>query len=297
MEIKELQYFLAVVEAGSLSAASERLYISQQGLSSAVHRLENELGYPLLTRSPSGISLTPRGKSFYDGAVPLVNAFSEFSRAAMNPDSRPSISIACTYNIISKCPRPMQRLLLNQDPDYSVETSEHYSAACEDMLENGQCSFGIVYSPFDKSRFEGHPLFAREQCFVVNKKHPFAKERTIHVSQLKGQPLIIPNAHSRTNAVIRELCKGAAFEPYVVLECDRPMEILSLVKENAELVARMFEADARALQDPDIEILHFKDIDFHISVCLIEKKRRALTPTERAVQRAILDCVEFAKAE
>lgn len=297
MEIKELQYFLSIVDAGSLSAASEKLYISQQGLSSAVHRLESELGYPLLTRSPSGIALTERGRAFYDGAAPIVASFLEFTRTMTDPSGRPAISISCTYNIISKCPRPMQRLLLNQDSDYSVETAEHYSSECEDMLENGQCSFGIVYSPFDETRFEGHTLFARDQCFIVNKRHPFAKEDAISIQQLKNQPLIIPHTRSRTNAVIRQLCKASGFEPRVVLECDRPMEILSLVKENAELIARMFEEDAHALNDPDITVLHFKDIDFHIKVCLIEKKRRALTPTERAVRSAILDCVELSRGE
>ena len=64
MEIKDLQYFIAIGEAGSFTAAAERLYISQQGLSSAIKRLETEVGYPLLTRGPSGVAMTERGAAF-----------------------------------------------------------------------------------------------------------------------------------------------------------------------------------------------------------------------------------------
>lgn len=293
MDIRELQYLIAAADAGSLSTAAERMFISQQGLSSAIRRLEAELGYPLLHRGPGGVQLTERGREFYEKATAVVSAFSELLRTFTDPDGRPAVAIACTYNIIPNCPRPLQRLLLNQNPEYSVVTTEHYSSECEDLIESGACSFGIVYGPIDGARFAGNPLFQRNQCIIVNRKHPLAKEQSVRIAQLRDEPLIIPHARSRTNAVMRQIIRDAGFEPRVALECDRPMEIISLVKTNPELVARMFEEDA-PLSDPDIATLAISDIPFALDIFLIEKKRRPLTPVERAVRRAVLDSAGFA---
>lgn len=58
MDIKQLQYFLTVCKYGSFSKASTSLYITQQGLSSTIKKIEEELGVLLFVRTPKGISLT-----------------------------------------------------------------------------------------------------------------------------------------------------------------------------------------------------------------------------------------------
>lgn len=295
MEIKELQYIIAIAEAGSLSSAAERLYLSQQGLSSAVLRLERELGYPLFIRSAAGVTLTERGEAFCRGARPVVSSFLAFSRDVASPDGRPKISIVCTFNLIPKCPRPMQRLLLCQDAEYAVETKEGFYSECENLAETGQCSFGICSGPVDESRLFGEKLFDLEQCFVVNKRHPLAGAGSIRVAQLKDEPLIIPHHQARANAIIRQFMREAGFEPRVALECDRSMEIISIVKRNPEMVARIFIKDALEINDPDVAILRLSDVEFKLSICLIWRKRPALTGVERKIKNAILNCVNLAE--
>ena len=291
MEIKDLQFFLAVADAGSLSAASEQLYISQQGLSSAIRHLEEELGYALLARSHTGVTLTKRGKSFYEKAKPVVAVFDEFRHSVEAEGERQRIAVSCAYNIIPKCPLPMQRLLLNRESAYAVSISEHFFTECEQQLQNGECSFAIVYGPVDEKRFACHTLFPLRQCFVVSKRHPFANRGSIPVAELEGHPLIIPHRLSRSNAVLRKICENAGFAPEVVLECDRPLEVVSIVKKNPEVAGRMFERDLQAINDPDVVALYFSDCDYRADVCLIEKPRQILTAAERKLRRAILDCV------
>ena len=71
MEIKQIQYFLAVAEAGSFSTAAEELYISQSSLSKQIIALEKELDIQLFDRSKRKISLTDGGRSFYKHALHL----------------------------------------------------------------------------------------------------------------------------------------------------------------------------------------------------------------------------------
>ncbi|MCI8854053.1 MAG: LysR family transcriptional regulator [Lachnospiraceae bacterium] len=64
MQVKQLEYLMKVVECGSITQASQELYISQPSLSKAIHQLEQEYGAQLLIRKSRGVELTGEGKSF-----------------------------------------------------------------------------------------------------------------------------------------------------------------------------------------------------------------------------------------
>ena len=68
MEIKQVQYFLAIVETGSFSAAADNLYISQSSLSKQIIALEKSLDVQLFDRSKRKVSLTEAGKVFENHA-------------------------------------------------------------------------------------------------------------------------------------------------------------------------------------------------------------------------------------
>src|SRR5688572_8291429 len=64
MELRQLEYFLAVARAGSVTSAARALYVAQPALSRQIQKLEEELGAPLFDRSRRGMQLTPIGETF-----------------------------------------------------------------------------------------------------------------------------------------------------------------------------------------------------------------------------------------
>ncbi len=68
MELRELRYFVAAAEAGSLTAAAAQLHLSQPPLTVAIRKLENELGTPLFVRSSRGVEPTSAGRFLLDAA-------------------------------------------------------------------------------------------------------------------------------------------------------------------------------------------------------------------------------------
>ena len=77
MDLQTLRFFVASADAGSFSAAAENLCYAQSNLSSRIKQLEEELGEPLFYRYKRGVSLTAKGKVFYDYAVRLLRLSEE----------------------------------------------------------------------------------------------------------------------------------------------------------------------------------------------------------------------------
>ena len=80
MELRELRYFAAVVEAGSLTAAAAALHLSQPSLSMAIGRLETDLGTPLLIRTSRGATPTSAGRYLLDASSRVLADVDEIAR-------------------------------------------------------------------------------------------------------------------------------------------------------------------------------------------------------------------------
>lgn len=77
MNIEQLQYICMVAKTNSITIAAENLYVTQQTISKAINKLENELGVVLMIRSHKGVQLTEVGKTFVEKANQIVQAFQE----------------------------------------------------------------------------------------------------------------------------------------------------------------------------------------------------------------------------
>lgn len=101
MDIKQLRYFIAVYQNGSIAKAANKVYISQQGLSMALLRLESELSCRLLERTPNGMMLTQEGEYLLPKAEKLVEEFDELEEYFKKPvPHRTTIKVACALGAI-----------------------------------------------------------------------------------------------------------------------------------------------------------------------------------------------------
>ena len=80
MDIKQLEYFMACAETGSVSEAAKILYSTQPSVSKVIKALEDSLGIQLFERLPRGIRLTAPGKKFYRHACKSLMRFGPWRR-------------------------------------------------------------------------------------------------------------------------------------------------------------------------------------------------------------------------
>lgn len=141
MELRHLRYFIAVAEAGSLSAAAERkLHTTQPSLSRQIRDLEDDVGVQLLTRNARGIELTPAGRAFLDHCrlvLSQVEAAAEAARRIALP-TRPCFVMGfLTGHELTWMPEVL-RILRDELPSVDVMISSQYSPQLADGLLKGR---------------------------------------------------------------------------------------------------------------------------------------------------------------
>ena len=87
MELRQLRYFVAIVDHGSLSRAALVLHVAQPALTQQIHQLEEELGAQLLHRSAQGVLATDAGKIFYEHAQAILKQVGD-AKSAVAPSRR-----------------------------------------------------------------------------------------------------------------------------------------------------------------------------------------------------------------
>src|SRR6202023_320522 len=139
MELRHLRYFVAVVEAGSLTVAARKLHTSQPSLSRQIRHLEDEVGTQLLPRRAGGIELTPAGRAFLEHArsvLSQVEAATEAARRVARP-AKPCFSMGfLTGHELTWMPEAL-RMLRDELPNIDVMISSQYSPQLADALVKG----------------------------------------------------------------------------------------------------------------------------------------------------------------
>ena len=96
MTIQQLQYLVALAEGDSINQVAQNLFVSQSGISKAIKRLENELGFSLLERSSRGITFTSRGMKFLYDAYSLVQQFHAMQDRHLETQPQATVTMSIT---------------------------------------------------------------------------------------------------------------------------------------------------------------------------------------------------------
>ena len=162
MELKQLEFFCACVEWGSLSKSAERLYTSQPNMSKVIRSLENELGSPLFERTSKGLQLTAYGKEVYDYALGILKNVDLMK--GLKDRQRSSTFDISTYPSIM-----MANLLVKLYHQYKHIGINHREGNVEEIIchvEQAASEIGVLYVSKKHLTAFFNILARRKICFV-----------------------------------------------------------------------------------------------------------------------------------
>lgn len=221
MNMIQLKYFVAVCDWGSISRAAQELYISKQGLSRSIQSLEEELHLPLLTRTLSGIQLTPAGQTTYQYAQEILERYGALLHALEGEQAAPGqvLRVAFPNGFFACVPVDLLFSFFARNPgltcqQYSFKDMDLRAGFVEKHLDLALCT-----GPQDDPAFDYTPLFRNRRCLYVRGDHPFARGGPITVDQLRGELIGVPGEGYFDSPFLLEQCRKAGFEPRLFL-CD-----------------------------------------------------------------------------
>lgn len=193
MEIHQLRYFLAVVDARSFSAAAETLHISQSGVSAQVQKLERELGLELIDRSTRRMSPTPAGARLAERARAALAAVEQVSAAA-NELRGLVVGTLRVATVTGLAWPPLYDALASlhsEHPGLDIRLNEGTSAELLTGLHDGVIDVAVAaWSGAPPAGLQNSIVFDDALVAVVAPSHPWAARSAIRPAELATAELI-----------------------------------------------------------------------------------------------------------
>lgn len=191
--LRQIRYFIAVAEAGSLSAASERIFVSQPALSSALTELESSLGVQLCVRQKArGVILTPNGQSFYERARQLVRNADELTWTTKTDGGplRGPLTIGCYASLATELIPHYLTEFPKHQPQVLLNYAEGSTVDLEHMLLQGEADLAILYDLDLDPRLRRQTLFEKFPRVVLPQNHELAGADSIPLAAIQDEPFI-----------------------------------------------------------------------------------------------------------
>ncbi len=195
MNLRALRYFVAIADAGSLTAAAAAVNIAQPALTRQLRELENDLGVPLLLRLPRGVRLTPAGVTLYESAQRMLAEAARVRQLlAKRLDEQqspvvlgasPTLARVLLPGLFEACQRAVSGI--------ELRAREAFTPTLMDWLERGMIDMAILTNPEPGRPLSLHPLMGEPFALV---SHPsLGVEPVVSARQLTGLPLLMTTLH------------------------------------------------------------------------------------------------------
>lgn len=267
MDLKQLRYFITIIEEGTISAAAKRLFMSQPPLSMQMKLLEKELGCTLFERGQKHIRLTETGKLLYDRAQNLLKMESSLRQDidACSQNEKDVIRLGVVSSVV--CTRAGEWIssFISENGGVRFEITENNTYSLLEKLREDIIHAALVRTPFPETEFVIHSL-ARERMNVVCARGALPGNVTMKL--LAGQPLIL---YRRWENIVREAFSAIGLEPYVICLCDDARTAVDLAERHAGV--SFVPASAAGLVHPERgECFEIADCPIESEIVLVYKE-------------------------
>jgi LysR family transcriptional regulator, regulatory protein for tcuABC len=224
MELRQLRYFVRVLELGSISRAALDLELVQSALSQQISRLESELSTRLLQRTSKGVVATEAGMAFFREAQLTLRHADQAVRAAQLSRLTGAVSVGLAPTTAAVLGLPLMRAMRERYPDVRLHMVEGMSGHLTSMLNSRQLDLTILFDTQAARRWSVLPL-VEEKLFLITTKSGAVQttsKSTIptRMVDLKDTALILPTGTHGLRSALDAAFTRAMFKPQLAAEID-----------------------------------------------------------------------------
>ncbi|ANA20325.1 tricarballylate utilization LysR family transcriptional regulator TcuR [Salmonella enterica] len=232
MELRQLRYFVRIIETGSMGSAAQDLDIGVSALSQQMSRLENELAIRLLQRTSRGVTPTNAGLAFYSQAQLALRHADDAILAAREARLSGHVSVGMAPSTASILGIPFIHAMQENYADVRLHVVESLSGNLERMINTRQIDLAVVFQKDKILRWSARPIL-EEQLFLIGSHALLAAlpDNPITPEQLADIPLIMPSQGHGLRGRLDAVCQEHALNVDIVAEIDGLALLMRAVRD------------------------------------------------------------------
>lgn len=222
MTLRQLHYFLRILELKSFSKAAANLHIAQPALGLQIRKLEEELGVPLLNRHSRGVTPTEAGLILRDHAQTVLRQVERAKLALVDfagpPRGKVAVGVTPTVNmmlaasLVSRC--------REEFPKVGLSLVEGMSETLMEWVENDRLDMAFSYNADAARGLVCEPLLAEDLLLIGAAKDERRLKKALPFIEVAKLPLILPTTRHGLRQIIDEAADKRGIDLNIVMEID-----------------------------------------------------------------------------
>ena len=230
MDLKQLEYFVTVVERGSFSKAAISLNLAQPSLSRQIALLEAELGHRLLERTGRGVSITEAGAALLSHAKVMLNSAEQakFQIKEMRNDPTGKVVVGLPHRLAMELCVPLIKHFRKKLPNALISVVEGLSLSLRDSLINGRIDVGLLFDPPTTPLLKYETLLRERLILVAPSATKLPKQ--VSLQMLKEFPMVLPSSPNPIRNLVDAVLLPRKIDLNIVAEVGAVHSALALVE-------------------------------------------------------------------
>jgi DNA-binding transcriptional LysR family regulator len=231
MELRQLEYLVAVAEEANFTRGADRVHVSQSGISAQIRQLERDLGVELFDRSGRTATLTAAGQAAIVHARAMLASAAALRQAVdeLNGLVRGELTVgmvtACTVEALFDALSAFHRAY----PGIEITLTEDHSGRLVDQVRAGTIDLALIGAAGDLPEgVDGLTVISENLVAAVPPGHLLAGRASISLAELAGYPVISMPVGTGVRAVFDQACAAVALQPSIALQASAPSAVADL---------------------------------------------------------------------
>lgn len=278
MNIQDLKCFYVTTETLNFTKTGEQLFLSQQGVSRIISKLEKELDVPLFIRSNQSLTLTVYGTALRETTERILGQYEDFLEqiSDLKKEKKSVLRMIIPTGMQYLFPAESIADFIRACPSIQLQIKEIPDYLCESAVENGEADFGfcVQCSRSDLKIYANHSENTR---LMISERHPLSMYDEVSLEQLRGEKFITIATNNVCGQDFIKQCRLLKFSAEVAFQSSDLQLLYKMCRQN---IGIGFYIGPEEQEFPGVRIVNIANNPIKWEVSLVGRIDRKLTVEE-----------------
>lgn len=292
MTLRHLKIFVTVADCGSMTAASEALFIAQPTVSQAISELETYYNVKLFDRLSRRLYITETGKRLLSYARHITALVDETEQAMKNPDATGVLKIGASVTVGAYILPPLVREFENEYPSLRIQAVIKNTRDIEGLISKNAVDIGVVEGIVHTSDLVSTAFMEDELVLVCGRSHPLYKRKSVPPDELRNLDFIVREQGSGTRELFENVMAANDINWRYTWECNGSDGLKSAAVSGVGVAVISKRLVENEVQEGELHTVKVEGLDFKRKFCIVHHKNKYLT---EAMNTFFTMCHAFSK--